>query len=229
MKGGIMYFLAHMYSILKVLPIGLSRDEIIKPMIIGSWCPDAGYFPLFSPKLKVFNHQEKPPIRLYKKNSQEGRAFELGWKLHILCDNIIHEKPFFADNNPLCPEIINNQGVKKYFKSARKHLGREVGLDLFIYERLLKKTSNIELLWVKDFYKKPVVSYTGFAKLQSYVYLYVNKFLPLVNRPSQLSRMAKKTIDYDFYLNEEIEEKIILFLENVQKECKKLIEKELIL
>ncbi len=223
-----MYFLAHMFSILKILPEGLSLEEIIKPMIVGSWSPDAGYFQLFSPKLKIFNHQKNPPKLFYKKESQRCKAYVLGWKLHLVCDELIHEGPFFLDNNPLCPEIIKDEGVRRYFNTAKKHLGREIGLDLFIYEHLLKNNPKTNFLWLKEFYKKPMISYPGFPKLQNYVYWYVNRFLPLINNNSHFSRLIKKTIDYGFYHNEDNKEKISILLANAQIECKKLIDIELI-
>jgi len=217
-----------MYLILKVLPESFSLEEVIKPMIIGCWSPDAGYFPFYSPKLTIFNHQEIPPAQFYNKESQKYKAFELGWKLHLLCDKLVHDNPFFSNDNPLCPKIIKNEGVRRYFNTAKKHLGREVGLDLFIYEHHMKNTTQLNLLWVKDFYKKPVVPYPGFPKIQNYVYLYVNRFLPLINNNSQFSKVIKKTIDYDFYHNEYNREKIAILLAKAQKECKKLIEKEFI-
>lgn len=224
-----MYFLAHMFSILNVLPEGLPLEEVIKPMIVGSWSPDAGYFQLFSPKLKIFDHQEIPPLLFYNKESQRGKAYALGWKLHLLCDELIHENPFFLDNGPLCPKIIKGEGVRRYFSTAKIHLGREAGLDLFIYENLLKNDSKTNFLWIKDFYKKPVVSFPGFQKIQNYVYWYVNRFLPLINNNSKFSRRIKKTIDYGFYKNEDNKIKTGILLTKAQKECKKLIDKELIL
>jgi len=220
-----MYFLSHMYSILEVLPDELLKEEILKPLIFGSWSPDAGYFPMFSTKLKIFSHKEFPPIHLFRKNDQEKKNYIIGWKLHLLCDELIHEKPFFKNNQPLCPKISRNKGIQKYYRTAKIHLGREVGLDLFIYNKLLK-SSKFNLLFSRDFYCKPKITFPGYSKLQNYIYQYVNKFLPIASGESQLGNKVRTIIDFEFFNNSYIEEKIVEFLKFAQKECEKVVEKE---
>ena len=220
-----MYFVAHMYSILKILPKKMMNEQILQPLIIGSWCPDAGYFPFFSPKLAIFDHQKKPPINLYEKDENKRELFELGWKLHLLCDDIVHKRPFFENGNPLCPVILRKGTKRDYLSSARKHLGREVGLDIFICSNLM----NIEFLdnLLAKIIVGKTINYPGFNKLQNYVYNYTAKFLPIAKEKLLMSELIQSIVNYDFFEQKKIKEKIIKLLTETQNECKTLIEKSL--
>ncbi|NHJ84216.1 MAG: zinc dependent phospholipase C family protein [Asgard group archaeon] len=218
-----MYFLSHTYTLLKALPKNIPK-EMIAPMIIGSWAPDAGYFPLFSWQLRQFKHSEKPTIALYRRNSLEDYAYTIGWKAHILSDKIIHARPFFDDNTPLCPVIPRNKGTKVLLLSAKKHLGREVGLDLFICEHLLSKDDIItKTLFKKETYLTENITNSGFTLLQKYIYAYVTKFLGLLKIRTITSKKILKFIDYEFFFDEKTQQQTINLLEKIIDENKKLI------
>ena len=222
-----MYFLAHMYNLLKALPDNLSREDVIEPMILGSWCPDAGYFPHFSRQLTIFSHTETPLINLYKEDKIKSKCFEVGWKAHIACDDQIHNEPFFENGKPLCPLIERNKGYKILLSSVRLHLGREIGLDVLIFNELDLKDKASNILLSKSTYINQKITFPGFNKIQNYVYKYVMKFLPMVSHKSSFSNTIKRMIDYKFFNQPNIKNEIDLFLKKSQEICKKIISEEL--
>jgi len=220
-----MYFLAHLYVILKALPDNFPKD-LIKPLIIGGWNPDASYFPCFSWQLKIFNHQKNPPINFYK-DSRKRIAFIKGWLVHMHCDEIIHEKPFFKNQQPLCPNINKTARLSKYLMSARMHLGREIGFDLYIYQNYLPKEQWItKIVKEKKTYVKPEVGITGYKSLQRYIYLYVNRILPVLAQKNWLSKGIRKIIGYELYTKTSVKEKAKVLLKETQKSATKIIKKK---
>ena len=174
-----MYFLAHMYSLLKAMPKTLYRKEILEPIIFGCWSPDAGYFPHFSRYLTIFSHTEKPTINLYSKDKLKSKLYEIGWRTHIACDDQIHNRPFFRNGNPSCPLIERDKGYSALFYSAKSHLGREIGLDVLIFNKLDARDELTNILFSTSTYNKEKIAYPGFSKLQNYVSNYILKFLYL--------------------------------------------------
>lgn len=220
-----MYFLAHMYSILKVLPSQASKEEIIKPMLIGSWCPDAGYFPFFSKSLTIFDHYPEPPINFYSKGSIQAKAFSIGWACHIACDAIIHNAPFFASREPFCPHVIRNRGFWIQLVSARQHLGREVGLDLLLYRTITNNNCWFNpIISSEETYKLSFIPITGFPKLQNYIYRFINRFLPLASKNSPLGIIIRKAIDYQIYYSKYVKKNIKILLVKAQEACSKIID-----
>ncbi len=216
-----MYFLAHMYSILKDLPEEYPQ-QLLEPLIVGCWSPDAGYFPHFSWRMKVFSHTTLPPVNFYKNN--KAKAFVTGWKTHIACDKLVHEKPFYSNNEPLCCPIQTNAGVWRFLVSSKKHLGKEIGLDLFIYENLLNEKE-----WIMDTIRNrttflgPKIKFQGYRLLQKYIHQYTNWFLPMMTNGISGSKAIKEVINYKIYLKENFTVKIITLLEEAQQICKKII------
>ncbi|HUU79742.1 MAG TPA: zinc dependent phospholipase C family protein [candidate division Zixibacteria bacterium] len=222
-----MYFLAHMYSLMKSLPIGISLENILEPMILGCWSPDAGYFPHYSPELTKFSHTNNPPINLYGKTGIKARCFEIGWLTHIACDELVHKEIFFSNGDPLCPLIIRNMGFKKLLTSSKIHLGREIGLDVLLFQKINYWDWIGQILFSKTTYTRQKINFPGFKKIQNYVYNYVTKFLPIVNHDSSFSKVIKKVIDYDFYNNQFLKEGIELIITKSQSICRSIIEENL--
>lgn len=222
-----MYFLAHMYSLMKSLSAGTSQENIIEPMIMGCWSPDAGYFPHYSTELAQFSHTNKPPINLYGKIGIKARCFEIGWLTHIACDELTHNELFFPNGNPLCPLIVRNKGFRKFLTSAKIHLGREIGLDVLLFQKINNKDWIGQILFSKTTYTRQKIDFPGFKKIQNYVYKYVTKFLPMVNHDSSFGKAIKKIIDYDFYNKQFIKEEIEFFITKSQSICKGIIEENL--
>ncbi|MGC9778222.1 MAG: zinc dependent phospholipase C family protein [Candidatus Heimdallarchaeota archaeon] len=216
-----MYFLAHMYSILKALPEEYPQ-ELLEPLIVGSWSPDGGYFPHFSWKMRVFSHTALPPVNFYKNN--KAKAFVIGWKTHIACDRLIHEKPFNSNEEPLCSPIQTNAGVWRYLVSSRKHLGNEVGLDLLIYENLLNEKEWImNTISDRTTFLGPKIKFQGFRLLQKYIHQYTNWFLPIMTNEILGSGIIKEVINYKIYLKENFTEKVTTLLKEAQIICKKIV------
>ncbi|MBD3192144.1 MAG: hypothetical protein GF308_15985 [Candidatus Heimdallarchaeota archaeon] len=219
-----MYFLAHMYSILKVLPNQIPKEEVIKPMLIGSWCPDAGYFPFFSKSLKIFDHFPSPPINFFPKHSIQAKAFDIGWTCHIACDELIHQAPFFASQEPFCPHVIRNKGLWLQLVSARQHLGREVGLDLLLYKIITNNNCWFNsIITSEETYQLPFSPIAGFPKLQNYIYRFINRFLPLASKNRPFGIMIRKVIDYQIYYSSYVNKRIKILLAKAQEVCSKII------
>ncbi|MFW9922993.1 MAG: zinc dependent phospholipase C family protein [Candidatus Thorarchaeota archaeon] len=222
-----MYFLAHLYVILQALPEVLKKEELFEnltPIVYGCWGPDLGYFPHYSPKLTIFEHAEKPQINLFRGENRKEEAFYKGWKIHMICDEIIHMEPFFENGDPVCPLIKRNEGLKIYLRTAREHLGREVGLDIFIYRELLNNDWRRKIINNKELYLERKINYPGFKKVQKYVYWYTTKFIPRVAKDEKIGKRIQKIIKYDFY-SKEIEERIKEMLEKMILKSKEIMEK----
>lgn len=222
-----MYFLAHMYSLMKSLPVGISREKILEPMIVGCWSPDAGYFPHYSTELTKFNHSNNPPINLYGKIGIKARCFKIGWLTHIACDKLAHNEFFFPNGDPLCPLIVRNKGFRNFLVSAKIHLGREIGLDVLLFQKINYNDWIGQILFSKTTYTRQKIDFPGFQKIQNYVYKYVTKFLPMVNYSSSFGKVIKKIIDYDFYNKHFIKDEIENFITKSHCICKSIIEENL--
>jgi hypothetical protein len=85
-----------MFTLLKAMPKSfLEKNELLLPMVYGCWGPDAGYFPFFSWELRRLSHTEKPPINAYT-DVLQNKAFKTGWRIHLIADKIVHNRPFFT-------------------------------------------------------------------------------------------------------------------------------------
>jgi hypothetical protein len=218
-----MYFLAHMQLLLDSLPEKLQTKRIMQPLITGTWGPDIGYFSLFSPKLKIFGHYEKPPVTLFPyKTKEEKEAFKLGWKAHLFCDELIHEK-IIHEKEPFAPPVIVTKGMKKRMGSLRRHLGREIGLDVYLYQKnMRKRNKRIHLLEKKELYFDQRIKISGFKRLQNYVYRYINNFLPYLNNGSRMARSLIEIFDYQEFFEQK---KVKVLAEEMIKKAKLGIEK----
>ena len=222
-----MYFLAHMYTILSSNQINKLTSKEIEPLIYGCWCPDAEYFPFYARELTKFNHSPTPTINLFKNDIRKAKLFKIGWMCHIACDELIHDEAFFPNKSPLCPPIDRDHGLRVFFKTAKKHLGREVALDFLIYNQIDWELKTAEIIFSKRLYNGIKIQYPGFNKLQNYIYNYSNKFLPMATMNSSFGKIMKKLFDYEFYNIKFVKENIIDFIEKAKGICENIIKENI--
>lgn len=221
-----MYFLAHAFVLLKAIQNRNFEENKLLPLLYGCWAPDAGYFPFFSWQLTHFKHSKKPLIHLFNEPENQ-KLFQAGWNIHLKSDKIIHNKPFFR-NKPLCPEIRKNEGLKIFLESSRQHLGREICLDLFIYEYLLNQDKKItKILFQKQIYSfQTEVSVKGFRLFQKYIYNYINRIIPFLISTKILPMKIKNFIDCPFFRTNLHKAKLEELLQHAIKKSIEILEKE---
>jgi len=193
------------------------------PFLVGVWAPDAGYFPHLSWQLKRFIHSTTPSMNLFY-TVYAKKAFQIGWKIHMICDELIHSQPFFSDNQSFCPPIPNARNLWLFLQNVKKHLGREIGLDLFLLEVLPREKPFIfNIIKKASTYLAPKIHFHGFKMFQSYISFYITTFLPALTSNGQFSKRIRSLINYDLFKEPRIKKKIIQLIEKAKIDCKAMV------